>query len=76
LLYVFEYSDEAMQRMPERNGPLTLGPEQSWECLGESRMVRWRDGGRVFQAHVYLGPRASDGLRQDAASIVSSIQPR
>jgi hypothetical protein len=76
-IYLFEYVDvpaELTERTPERTGPLTLGPEQSFECFGESRTVRWKDRGRVFQAQVYLGPRASDALQRDVSSILNSIQ--
>lgn len=61
---------------PQRSGELTLGPEIAFECMGESRMVAWQDGGRAFQAHVFLGRRASDELRRDVLSILNSIQAR
>jgi hypothetical protein len=61
---------------PERTGELELGPRQQYECLGDSQMVRWRDHGRAFQAHLYLGPRAGDQLKRDAVSILNSIQAR
>ena len=76
-IFLFEYEDRsARQRVPERTGALTLGQEASFECLGKSRAVAWRDRGRAFQAHVYLGERASDRLRREAASVVNSIEPR
>jgi hypothetical protein len=74
-LYVFEYLG-AHGQIPERRGELALGPEVAYECMGESRMVRWREGGRAFQAHVYLGSRASPQLERDARSILNSIQVR
>ena len=76
-IYLFEYDDPTTLspgEFPPRTGPLTLGPERSYECMGESRMVRWQDHGRGFQAHVFLGPRASARLREDARSILNSIQ--
>jgi hypothetical protein len=78
-IYLFEYVDLAerwKQRIPERTGELTPGPEVAFECMGESRMATWREHGRAFQAHVYLGPRASDELQRDARSILNSIQVR
>jgi hypothetical protein len=60
---------------PERTGVLELGPERTYECMGPSRAVRWRDRGRAFQAHVSLGPRASDALLDEVRSILNSIQP-
>jgi hypothetical protein len=77
-IYLLEYEDLAprwKERIPERTGPLTLGPERPYECMGPSRMVTWRDHGRAFQANVYLGARASDRLRRDAVSILNSIRP-
>ena len=78
-IYLFEYENDAMrmdERTRERAGPLAPGPEQNFECMGSSRMVRWKDRGRVFQAHVYLGAGASDQLQQDATSVLNSIQAR
>ena len=72
-IYVFEYVDHRVTA-PERAGELRLGTETSYECLGRSRMVRWRDRGRDFQAHVALGPRASAALEREARSILNSIQ--
>jgi hypothetical protein len=75
LIYVFEYVGvEAFARLPERSGELVLEPPAAWECLGESRMVRWRDHGRVLQAHVYLGSRAGEERLGEARSIVDSIR--
>lgn len=78
-IYLFEYLDLAdrfKQRIPERTGEITLGPEMAFECMGESRMAIWRQHGRAFQAHVYIGPRASDELKRDVRSILNSIQVR
>jgi hypothetical protein len=78
-IYLFEYLDLAYrfkQRIPERTGEITLGPEATFECMGKSRMAIWKEHGRVFQAHVYIGPRASDELRRDVRSILNSIRVR
>jgi hypothetical protein len=78
-IYLFEYIDLAerwKQRFPARAGPLTLGPETAFECMGRSRAATWQERGRAFQAHVYIGARASDRLRHDVASILNSIQAR
>lgn len=78
-IYLFEYLDlaeRAKRRIPERSGEITLGSEVSYECMGESRMAAWQQGGRAFQAHVYIGPRASDELVRDVRSILSSIQAK
>jgi hypothetical protein len=76
-LYVFEYIDLAerwKRRIPERSGELRLGPVIAYECMGESRMVTWQERGRAFQAHAYVGPRASATLRRDVESILNSIR--
>jgi hypothetical protein len=76
-IYLFEYLDLAArfkQRIPERTGEITLGPEMAFECMGESRKATWRQHGRAFQAHVSIGPRASDELKRDVRSILNSIQ--
>ena len=38
--------------------------------MGKSRAVTWQERGRAFQAHVYIGARASDRLRRDVASVL------
>jgi len=73
-IYVFEYVDGAEVAAPERAGELAIGPEIRYECLGMSRMARWRQDGRDFQAHVYLGPRAGDERMKEVRSILNSIQ--
>jgi hypothetical protein len=78
-IYLFEYLDLAdrfTQRIPERTGELTLGPERLYECLGTSRMVAWQEKGRAFQAHAFVGPSASDALKRDARSVLNSIHVR
>lgn len=72
-IYLLEYRDHRVAA-PERTGPLELGPEESYECMGPSRMVRWREHGHDFQAHVYFGPRASDARKQEARSILNSLR--
>jgi hypothetical protein len=45
-------------------------------ATSSGQMVRWRDHGRAFQAHVYFGPDATSDLKRDAMSILNSIQAR
>jgi hypothetical protein len=76
-IYLFEYLDLAdrwKQRISERTGEITLGPKMAFECMGESRKATWRQHGRAFQAHVYIGQRASDELKRDVRSILNSIE--
>jgi hypothetical protein len=77
LLFVFEYDGlnrRQRARFPGRPPRLRL-PRSSYgnyECLGASWMVRFRDGGRVFQAHVYGPPRR----RREALAILDSLRVR
>jgi hypothetical protein len=78
-IYLFEYADLTTLKakdFPTRPGELALGPEVAYECFGMSRMAHWQDHGRAFQAHVYIGPRASAQLREDVRSILNSISAR
>jgi hypothetical protein len=74
---VFEYTDvaeDSKSRIPEHTGELELGAETAFECMGQSRMVTWQERGRAFQAHAYIGARATDALKQDVRSILNSIR--
>jgi hypothetical protein len=76
-IYLYEYLDLGQEkRIPERTGEIALGPELPFGCMGESRKATWREQGRAFQAHVYMGPRSGDQLERDARSILNSIQVR
>jgi len=68
-IYVFEN-----RAAPDGTPEVTLGSEVGYECLGRSRMARWRVGDHTLQAHVYFGPRASGRLKDEARSILNSIQ--
>jgi hypothetical protein len=76
-LFVFEY-DGLNRRQVERTAPrparlrLPRSSYGNYECLGASWMVRFRDGGRVFQAHVYGPPRR----RREALAILDSLLVR
>ena len=52
---------------PRRDGPLTFETreQQPFECVGVSHLVRFRDRGRFFQAHVALGMDASGEIGLD-----------
>jgi hypothetical protein len=76
LIYLLEYTESRSAGFPEAGGGREFGPERNYECLGPSRMARWRQGGRAFQAHLILGPRASEELLDEARSIVNSITIR
>lgn len=51
-------------------------PVEDFKCFGPSRMVRWRESGRHFQAHFYLGPRADAGVRDELAVAFDSLRFR
>jgi hypothetical protein len=76
-LYLFEYEGlnrRQLARFPARPTRLRLPRSsfQPYECLGPSWMVRFRDGGRAFQAHVYGPPTR----RRQALAILDSLQIR
>jgi hypothetical protein len=76
LIYLLEYTEGRGAGFPEAEGGREFGSERNYECMGLSRMARWRQGGRAFQAHLNLGPRASEELLDEARSIVNSITIR
>ena len=57
-LFVFEYPDlnprqiDRFAHRPRRFVFDTRDP-RGYECFGRSRLLRWREGDRAFQAHVY-----------------------
>lgn len=45
----------------------------TYECFGDSYMLRFRRGGHDLQAHLALGNRASDSRRLEALAILDSL---
>jgi hypothetical protein len=81
LLFMFEYQGPThhdAQREPPRPRQFRLDPKtlQPYECMGRSYMMRFRDHGRVFQAHVYLGRRASSRTRDRVLGVLDSLRIR
>jgi hypothetical protein len=76
-VFLFEYdglNPRQRARFPRRPARLRL-PRSSlgnFECFGTSRVVRFRDGGRAFQAHVY-GPARR---RREALAILDLLRVR
>ncbi|MDX6679932.1 MAG: hypothetical protein QOE31_3984 [Solirubrobacteraceae bacterium] len=75
-VFLFEYeglNPRQLARFPRRPRRLRL-PRQAaaFECFGDSRLVRFRDAGRAFQAHVYGPPRR----RREALAILDSLRVR
>jgi hypothetical protein len=76
-VFLFEYDGlnaRQLARFPARPNRLRLprGSLGNYECLGTSWLVRFRDGGRAFQAHVYGPPRR----RREALAILDSLRVR
>ncbi len=74
LLFVFEYeglNPRQLARFPRRPQRLRLPRAAvAFECFGTSRLVRFQDAGRAFQAHVYGPPRR----RREALAILDSLR--
>lgn len=81
MVYVFEYRGPTahdLAREPPRPQHFRLDPRslRTYECLGRSYMVRFRDHGRALQAHVYLGRRAGAPARRQALAVLDSLRVR
>ncbi len=46
---------------------------QPYECMGRSRAARWREGGQDYQAHLYLGRRATARRRAQLRAVFDSF---
>lgn len=77
LLFVFEYTDlsaRQLARLPRRPRRFALARHdpQAYECFGPSHLLRWREQGRAFQAHLY-----GEGRRlQEALGVLDSFHVR
>jgi hypothetical protein len=81
MLFLFEYRGPTrhdVAREPGRPRHFRLDPRTlaTYECLGRSYMVRFRDQGRVLQGHVYLGPDADARTRRDVLGVLDSLRVR
>jgi hypothetical protein len=77
-LYMFEYArarPRLLARFPPRPSRFRLRRKtwQPYECMGLSYMVRFRDRGRAFQAHVFLGKRATKRIRARVLEILDRL---
>lgn len=77
-LYMFEYAKahpRLLARFPVRPRLFRLRRKtlKSYECMGLSYMVLFRDRRRAFQAHVYLGRRATKRTRARVLEILDSL---
>jgi hypothetical protein len=74
-LYMFEYAKSHPRlraRFPARPRLFRLRKKtlKPYECMGLSYMVLFRDRRRAFQAHVYLGKRATKRTRARVLEIL------
>jgi hypothetical protein len=58
---------------PPRPAHFRLGELTGFECLGPSYVVHFREGGRLLQIHVVLGPDAGAAERETALRVLDSI---
>lgn len=79
LLILIEYTSEfadvgSLPQFPART-PFRLGDDTfaPYECFGESYMIRFREHGRRFQAHVAFGDRAGARARSKALAVLNSL---
>lgn len=76
-VFMFEYrrlNRTQRMRFPAYPRFRLLGKEKrAYECFGESWLFRWRDKGRTFQAHAYLGENAERRRREELLAALRSI---
>ena len=76
-VFVFEYV--GLNRTQRRRFPtfprfsLRARDRRTYECFGDSWLFRWRDRGRPFQAHAYLGRSAGPQRRRELRAALRSI---
>jgi hypothetical protein len=77
-LWLIEYRDGAdPTAFPARPDHFDLDPDSvgQYECSTvPSYMIRFRDAGREFQAHMALGPEASDSLGPEFMRALESLE--
>ena len=71
-VYAFEFDPVRRERERLPRTPRLPPAARRYECMGPSRLVRWRVGNRAFQAHIY-GPAAR---RRQALAILRSLRAR
>ncbi len=77
-LFGWEYDRPALAGVrkndfPPRPAHFELGHLTGFECLGPSYVVHFREGSRLFQIHVVLGPKAGDTEKETAVRILDTI---
>lgn len=64
----------AVREFPPRPKHFALGHFATYECLGPSYLLRFRQKGRAFQIHVVLGKRAGAKTRATVLRILDSFK--
>jgi hypothetical protein len=79
MVFIWEYrgpGHDELRRAPVRppHFALTRRMLGDYECMGRSYLVLFRDGGRLLQAHVYLGRRAGAATQRRALEVLDSLR--
>jgi hypothetical protein len=72
-LFGWDVGSGPLAGFPPRPRRFRLGHLATYECLGPSYLVRFREGGRDFQIHVVLGPQADAATRAAALRVLDSF---
>lgn len=76
-VYAFEYAGDPGGRdpFPPRPPHFALDEEslQPYECVGVSYLLRWREHGRWFQAHLSFGEDAGADRRREALELLDNL---
>lgn len=73
LVLVIDYGDgPGFQPLPD-DLDLTSGEFANYDCFGESTAFRFRVGNRDLQAHIALGPEATEESKEQALDVLRSI---
>jgi hypothetical protein len=80
-IFGWEYSQRSargfrVRDFPPRPKRFRLTRFSRYECFGPSYMLRFRESGRVFQIHVFLGPKAGPARRTTVLRILDSFNAR
>ena len=77
-IYAMEYTGTRLNRrdFPPRPNRFRLTRFANYECMGSSYAILFRESGRFFQIHVYLGPRAGPTVRATVLRILDSFSAK
>lgn len=81
-LFMFEYTGltrlthHDLLRFGKRPARFRLSPStyEPYECMGLSYVILFRDAGRAFQVHVYLGAHATARTRTKLLSVLDTLK--